>query len=469
MVCIPAPPVKRHRGEPGHTQDSRAHTGTRITKTNLTTKTRRFHRTSFKFAKCKRYREESSCYSDCVLTGAMPVTMRFAQPPPSPNKAGLPADAAPVLEVQRSGTSLLYSSLHSSLPRCDSPGKPGKCVTPRPRRGSARTLSPHESSRKIPRISRALPTGSTPRSVTPRSTMPPSNESIVLHVPRRSSPQAPDTTPRTARATSSRYSSVAASAASTPPSSSRQLFSREYDCRASNGGGETWQQWPPTPPQQWQPTLLQLAQTPPRTPPKTPPLLTPRDSARGASSSRDPASSSRDLASSSRDSLAAGLHVISTLELLSASAAAANEHSTRAEQLDELERLVAEALGTALAARPSAVPSAHGQYRYGAEPPSARLGACLLLLRAEASEKGRRVQLSPASETVGGGLPTTALPGAPDAIEPLAMRSEVEAFGFVESVGSAVVSSSARPGGTTAVLCCERRSTPAKPLGAPPL
>ena len=198
-------------------------------------------------------------------------------------------------------------------------------------------------------------------------------------------------------------------------------------------------------------------------------MLTPRDSARGASSSRDPASSSRDLASSSRDSLAAGLHVISTLELLSASAAAANEHSTRAEQLDELERLVAEALGTALAALPSAVPSAHGQYRYGAEPPSARLGACLLLLRAEASEKGRRVQLSPASETVGGGLPTTALPGAPDAIEPLAMRSEVEAFGFVESVGSAVVSSSARPGGTTAVLCCERRSTPAKPLGAPPL
>ena len=206
-------------------------------------------------------------------------------------------------------------------------------------------------------------------------------------------------------------------------------------------------------------------------------MLTPRDSARGASSSRDPASSSRDLGSSSRDSLAAGLHVISTLELLSASAAAANEHSTRAEQLDELERLVAEALGTALAALPSAASGsrepgqlsgacAHGHYRYMylAEPPSARLSACLLLLRAEASEKGRRVSLSPDSETVAGGVP-----GAPDTIEPLAMRSEVEAFGFVESVGSAVVSSSASPGGTTAVLCCERRSTPAKPLGAPPL
>jgi len=29
------PPVKRHRGEPGHTRDARAHTGTRITQTNL--------------------------------------------------------------------------------------------------------------------------------------------------------------------------------------------------------------------------------------------------------------------------------------------------------------------------------------------------------------------------------------------------------------------------------------------------
>ena len=41
-------PVKRHRGEPGHTRDTRAHTGTRdrvtvfsrITQTNLTTRTR---------------------------------------------------------------------------------------------------------------------------------------------------------------------------------------------------------------------------------------------------------------------------------------------------------------------------------------------------------------------------------------------------------------------------------------------
>ena len=30
-------PVKRHRGEPGHTRDTRAHAGTRITRTNLTT------------------------------------------------------------------------------------------------------------------------------------------------------------------------------------------------------------------------------------------------------------------------------------------------------------------------------------------------------------------------------------------------------------------------------------------------
>ena len=30
-------PVKRHRGEPGHTRDTRAHTGTRLTQTNLTT------------------------------------------------------------------------------------------------------------------------------------------------------------------------------------------------------------------------------------------------------------------------------------------------------------------------------------------------------------------------------------------------------------------------------------------------
>ena len=30
-------PVKRHRGEPGHTGDTRAHTGTWITQTNLTT------------------------------------------------------------------------------------------------------------------------------------------------------------------------------------------------------------------------------------------------------------------------------------------------------------------------------------------------------------------------------------------------------------------------------------------------
>ena len=30
-------PVKRHRGEPEHTRDTRAHTGTRITQTNLTT------------------------------------------------------------------------------------------------------------------------------------------------------------------------------------------------------------------------------------------------------------------------------------------------------------------------------------------------------------------------------------------------------------------------------------------------
>ena len=30
-------PVKRHRGEPGHTRDTRAHTGTRKTQTNLTT------------------------------------------------------------------------------------------------------------------------------------------------------------------------------------------------------------------------------------------------------------------------------------------------------------------------------------------------------------------------------------------------------------------------------------------------
>ena len=29
-------PVKRHRGESGHTRDTRAHTGTRITQTNLT-------------------------------------------------------------------------------------------------------------------------------------------------------------------------------------------------------------------------------------------------------------------------------------------------------------------------------------------------------------------------------------------------------------------------------------------------
>ena len=208
-----------------------------------------------------RATEECSCLVAWQLAsfiGTMPVTMRFAQPPPSPNKAGLPVDAAPVLEDQRLGTSSLHSSLHSSFPRCDSPGKPGKCVTPRPRRGSARTLSPHGSPRKIPRISHALPTGSTPRSVTPRS-----NAGSTVVPPRRSSPRAPDTTPRTARATSSRYSSVAVSAASTPPSSSRQLFTREYDCRASNGGGETWQQWPPTPPQQWQPTPLQLAQTPP--------------------------------------------------------------------------------------------------------------------------------------------------------------------------------------------------------------
>ena len=38
IVLNPAAlPVKRHRGEPGHRRDKRAHTGTRITQTNLTT------------------------------------------------------------------------------------------------------------------------------------------------------------------------------------------------------------------------------------------------------------------------------------------------------------------------------------------------------------------------------------------------------------------------------------------------
>ena len=38
--CHPGKTVKRHRGEPGHTRDTRdtrAHAGTRITQTNLTT------------------------------------------------------------------------------------------------------------------------------------------------------------------------------------------------------------------------------------------------------------------------------------------------------------------------------------------------------------------------------------------------------------------------------------------------
>mmetsp|Transcript_467 Transcript_467/g.1188 ORF Transcript_467/g.1188 Transcript_467/m.1188 type:complete len:372 (+) Transcript_467:141-1256(+) len=164
-------------------------------------------------------------------------------------------------------------------------------------------------------------------------------------------------------------SRVACSASSTPRATSRQLFNRESRMI-------TPQRMPP-------PMVI--------TPLCTPPL-----------SHRD--------SSGSSSSMAAGLHAISTLELLSSSAALAHEHSSRVDQLEELERLIADSL--AEMAGPLEAP------------PSARLGACLILMRAEMAE------ISGASSG------TTTPPPADLAETSNPTASEEVAAGFVETIGT---------------------------------
>lgn len=128
--------------------------------------------------------------------------------------------------------------------------------------------------------------------------------------------------------------------------------------------------------------------------------------------------------------MAAGLQAISTLELLSSSAAAAAEHASRAEQLEELERLLRDDLSNDLSDEAIA---------RIADGPSARLGACVLLLRAEAAELGRGSRRDSRQATRPESPPSATAAVWPAATwqPPAQMPERTDEAEFVETVGHA--------------------------------